>query len=144
MNSKKKIIAGIILCLFIGVMTVFVFPSPNAYLLKVDVNGEKKTGYSLYKSTSVSSKMKRLEFSTQLPEGVTKYDESKARYGSPSYNLVLKGTTYHFYRLARDTDVLVTKTGNKSKEYARMDRETYQKVASASSYAEYDYLDYWN
>ena len=109
MNSKKKIIAGIIVCLFIGVMAVFVFPSPNAYLLKVDVSGEKKTGYSLYKSTSISSKMKRLEFSTQLPEGVTKYDESKARYGSPSYNLVLKGTTYRFYRLARDTDVLVTK-----------------------------------
>ena len=38
MNSKKKIIAGIIVCLFIGVMAVFVFPSPNAYLLKADVS----------------------------------------------------------------------------------------------------------
>ncbi len=111
MNSKKKMIGSIIAVLCICVMAVFVFPSPNAYLLKVDVSGEKKTGYSLYKSTSISSKMKRLEFSTQLPEGVTKYDESKARYGSPSYNLVLNGTTYRFYRLARDTDVLVTKTG---------------------------------
>lgn len=144
MNSKKKMIGSIIAILCICVMSVFVFSSPNAYLLKVDVSGEKKTGYSLYKSTSISSKIKRLEFSTQLPDGVTKYDESKARYGSPSYNLVLNGTTYRFYRLARDTDVLVTKTGNKSKEYARMDRETYQKVASASSYVEYDYLDYWN
>ena len=144
MNSKKKIITGIIVCLFIGVMAVFVFPSSNAYLLKADVSGEKKTGYSLYKSTSISSKMKGLELSAQLPDGVTKYDESKARYGSPSYNLVLNGTTYRFYRLARDTDVLVIKTGNKSKEYARMDRETYQKFASASSYVEYDYLDYWN
>lgn len=144
MNSKKKIIGSIIAVLCICVMAVFVFPSPHAYLLKVDVSGEKKTSYSLYKSISISSKMKGLEFSTQLPEGVTKYDESKVRYGSPSYNVVLKGTTYRFYRLFRDTDVLVTKTGNKSKEYARMDRETYQKVASASSYVEYDYLDYWN
>lgn len=144
MNSKKKIIGSIIACLFIGVMAVFVFPSPHAYLLKVDVSGEKKTGYSLYKSTSISSKMKGLEFSTQLPDGVTKYDETKVRYGSPSYNVVLRGTTYRFYRLSRDTDVLVTKTGNKSKEYARMDRDTYQKFASASSYTEYDYLDYWN
>ena len=144
MNSKKKVIGSIIACLFIGVMAVFVFPSSHAYLLKVDVSGEKKTGYSLYKSTSISSKMKGLEFSTQLPDGVTKYDESKVRYGSPSYSVVLKGTTYRFYRLSRDTDVLVTKTGNKSKGYARMDRETYQKFASASSYVEYDYLDYWN
>ena len=144
MNSKKKIIGSIIAVLCICVMALFVFPSPHAYLLKVDVSGEKKTSYSLYKSTSISSKMKGLEFSTQLPEGVTKYDESKARYGSPSYNVVLKGATYRFYRLSRDTDVLVTKTGNKSKEYARMDRETYPKVASASSYTEYDYLDYWN
>ena len=144
MNSKKKIIAGIIGCLFIGVMAVFVFPSPNAYLLKADVSGEKKTGYSLYKSISVSSKMNSLEFIDQLPEGVTKYDESKVRYGSPAYSVVLKGNTYRFYRLSRDTDVLVTKTGNKSKEYARMDRDTYQKFASISSYDEYDYLDYWN
>ena len=48
MNSKKKIIAGIIVCLFIGVMAVFVFPSSNAYLLKADVSGEKKTAYSVY------------------------------------------------------------------------------------------------
>lgn len=38
MNSKKKIITGIIVCLFIGVMAVFVFPSSNAYLLKADVS----------------------------------------------------------------------------------------------------------
>ena len=75
MNSKKKIITGIIVCLFIGVMAVFVFPSSNAYLLKADVSGEKKTAYSLYKSTSVSSKINSLEFIDQLPEGVTKYDE---------------------------------------------------------------------
>ena len=55
MNSKKKIITGIIVCLFIGVMTVFVFPSSNAYLLKADVSGEKKTAYSLYKSISAVS-----------------------------------------------------------------------------------------
>ena len=60
-------------------MAVFVFPSPNAYLLKADVSGEKKTAYSLYKSTSISSKINSLEFIDQLPEGVTKYDESKAR-----------------------------------------------------------------
>ncbi len=144
MNSKKKIIGSIIVCLFIGVMAVFVFPSPNAYLLKGDVSGEKKQGYSLYKSCSISSKMKGLEFSTQLPDGVTKYDESKTRYGSPGYSVVLKGNTYRFYRLSSDTDVLVTKTDNKSKEYARMDRETYKKFASISSCVEYDYLDYWN
>lgn len=113
MNSKKKMIGSIIAVLCICVMAVFVFPSPNAYLLKVDVSGEKKTGYSLYKSTSISSKMKRLEFSTQLPEGVTKYDESKARYGSPAYSVVLKGNTYRFYRLSRDTNVLVTKMLNR-------------------------------
>lgn len=139
MNSKKKMIGSIIAVLCICVMAVFVFPSPNAYLLKVDVSGEKKTGYSLYKSTSISSKMKRLEFSTQLPEGVTKYDESKARYGSPAYSVVLR-----FYRLSRDTNVLVTKTENKTSKYAVMDRDTYQKFASISSYIEYDYLDYWN
>ncbi len=144
MNSKKKMIGSIIAVLCICVMAVFVFPSPNAYLLKVDVSGEKKTGYSLYKSTSISSKMKRLEFSTQLPEGVTKYDESKARYGSPAYSVVLKGNTYRFYRLSRDTNVLVTKTENKTSKYAVMDRDTYQKFASISSYIEYDYLDYWN
>lgn len=144
MNSKKKMIGSIIAVLCICVMAVFVFPSPNAYLLKVDVSGEKKTGYSLYKSTSISSKMKRLEFSTQLPEGVTKYDESKARYGSPAYSVVLKGNTYRFYRLSRDTNVLVTKTENKTSKYAVMDRDTYQKFASISSYTEYDYLDYWN
>ena len=137
-------IGSIIAVLCICVMAVFVFPSPNAYLLKVDVSGEKKTGYSLYKSTSISSKMKRLEFSTQLPEGVTKYDESKARYGSPAYSVVLKGNTYRFYRLSRDTNVLVTKTENKTSKYAVMDRDTYQKFASISSYIEYDYLDYWN
>ena len=91
MNSKKKIIAGIIVCLFIGVMAVFVFPTPNAYLLKADVSGEKKTAYSLYKSTSISSKINSLEFIDQLPEGVTKYDESKARYGSPAYRLRHEG-----------------------------------------------------
>lgn len=144
MNSKKKMIGSIIAVLCICVIAVFVFPSPNAYLLKVDVSGEKKTGYSLYKSTSISSKMKRLEFSTQLPEGVTKYDESKARYGSPAYSVVLKGNTYRFYRLSRDTNVLVTKTENKTSKYAVMDRDTYQKFASISSYIEYDYLDYWN
>ena len=144
MNSKKKMIGSIIAVLCICVMAVFVFPSPNAYLLKVDVSGEKKTGYSLYKSTSISSKMKRLEFSTQLPEGVTKYDESKARYGSPAYSVVLKGNTYRFYRLSRDTNVLMTKTENKTSKYAVMDRDTYQKFASISSYIEYDYLDYWN
>lgn len=144
MNSKKKMIGSIIAILCICVMSVFVFPSPNAYLLKVDVSGEKKTGYSLYKSTSISSKIKRLEFSTQLPDGVTKYDESKARYGSPAYSVVLKGNTYRFYRLSRDTNVLVTKTENKTSKYAVMDRDTYQKFASISSYIEYDYLDYWN
>ena len=144
MNSKKKIIAGIIVCLFIGVMAVFAFPSPNAYLLKADVSGEKKTAYSLYKSTSISSKIISLEFIDQLPEGVTKYDESKARYGSPAYSVVLKGNTYRFYRLSRDTNVLVTKTENKTSKYAVMDRDTYQKFASISSYTEYDYLDYWN
>ena len=144
MNSMKKMIGSIIAILCICVMSVFVFPSPNAYLLKVDVSGEKKTGYSLYKSTSISSKIKRLEFSTQLPDGVTKYDESKARYGSPAYSVVLKGNTYRFYRLSRDTNVLVTKTENKTSKYAVMDRDTYQKFASISSYTEYDYLDYWN
>ena len=62
MNSKKKIIGSIIAVLCICVMVVFVFPSPNAYLLKADVSGEKKTGYSLYKSTSISSKINSLEF----------------------------------------------------------------------------------
>lgn len=128
----------------VALMAVFVFPSPNAYLLKADVSGEKKTAYSLYKSTSISSKINSLEFIDQLPEGVTKYDESKARYGSPAYSVVLKGNTYRFYRLSRDTNVLVTKTENKTSKYAVMDRDTYQKFASISSYTEYDYLDYWN
>ena len=43
MNSKKKVIGSIIACLFIGVMAVFVFPSPHAYLLKVDVSGDEGT-----------------------------------------------------------------------------------------------------
>ena len=148
MNSKKKMIGSIIAVLCICVMAVFVFPSPNAYLLKVDVSGEKKTGYSLYKSTSISSKMKRLEFSTQLPEGVTKYDESKARYGSPSYSVVIKNDAYHFYRLSCELDVLVTKS-NKSdesqiKEYARINKNNYKKLASSTYYTDYDQLDYWN
>lgn len=51
-------------------------------------------------------------------------------------------------RLSSDSDVLVTKS-NKSddsqiKEYARMNKDNYKKLASSTHYTDYDELDYWN
>ena len=52
MKSKKTIVT-IIVCLLISVVAVFVVPSSNSYLSEVTVSGEKKKGYSLYKSLSL-------------------------------------------------------------------------------------------
>ena len=49
MKSKKTIVT-IIVCLVIAVVAVFVVPSSNSYLSEVTASGEKKKGYSLYKS----------------------------------------------------------------------------------------------
>ena len=112
------------------------------------VSGEKNKGYSFYKASSISNKLKDVDFIDHLPDGLQKYDESNTRYGSPSYTVVIKNDAYRFYRLSSDSDVLVTKS-NKSnqsqiKEYARMNKDNYKKLASSTHYTDYDQLDYWN
>lgn len=146
--KSKKIIVSIVVCLVIAVIAVFVVPSSSSYLSEVTLSGEKKKGYSFYKASSISNKLKDVDFIDHLPDGLQKYDESKARYGSPSYSVVIKNDAYRFYRLSSDSDVLVTKS-NKSdqsqiKEYARMNKDNYKKLASSTHYTDYDQLDYWN
>lgn len=146
--KSKKIIVSIVVCLVIAVIVVFVVPSSSSYLSEVTVSGEKKKGYSFYKVSSISNKLKDVDFIDHLPDGIQKYDESNTRYGSPSYTVVIKNDAYRFYRLSSDSDVLVTKS-NKSnqsqiKEYARMDKNNYKKLASSTYYTDYDQLDYWN
>lgn len=124
--KSKKIIVSIVVCLVIAVIAVFVVPGSSSYLSEVTVSGEKKKGYSFYKVSSISNKLKDVDFIDHLPDGLQKYDESKARYGSPSYSVVIKNDAYHFYRLSCELDVLVTKS-NKSdesqiKEYARINK----------------------
>ena len=125
--KSKKIIVSIVVCLVIAVIAVFVVPSSSSYLSEVTVSGEKKKGYSFYKTASISSKLKDVDFIDHLPDGIQKYDESKTRYGSPSYTVVIKNDAYRFYRLSSESDVLVTKS-NKSdqsqiKEYAKMNKK---------------------
>ena len=146
--KSKKIIVSIVVCLVIAVIAVFVVPSPSSYLSEITVNREKKKGYSFYKTSSISSKLKDVDFIDHLPDGIQKYDESKTRYGSPSYTVVIKNDAYRFYRLSSESDVLVTKS-NKSdesqiKEYARINKNNYKKLASSTYYTDYDQLDYWN
>ena len=146
--KSKKIIVSIVVCLVTAVIAVFVVPSSSSYLSEVTVSGEKKKGYSFYKATSISNKLKDVDFIDHLPDGIQKYDESKTRYGSPSYTVVIKNDAYRFYRLSSESDVLVTKS-NKSdqsqiKEYARMNKDNYKKLASSTHYTDYDQLDYWN
>ena len=146
--KSKKIIVSIIVCLVIAVIAVFVVPSSNSYLSELTVSGEKKKSYSFYKSVSISNKLKDVDFRDHLPDGIQKYDESKARYGSPSYTVVIKNDAYRFYRLSSESDVLVTKS-NKSddsqiKEYARINKDSYKTLASSTHYTDYDQLDYWN
>lgn len=146
--KSKKIIVSIVVCLVIAVIAVFAVPSSNSYLSEVTVSGEKKKNYSFYKSASISNKLKDIDFIDHLPDGIQKYDESKARYGSPSYTVVIKNDAYRFYRLSSDSDVLVTKS-NKSndsqiKEYARINKDSYKTLASSTHYTDYDQLDYWN
>ena len=140
--KSKKIIVSIVVCLVIAVIAVFVVPSSSSYLSEVTVSGEKKKGYSFYKVSSISNKLKDVDFIDHLPDGIQKYDESDTRYGSPSYTVVIKNDAYRFYRLSSDSDVLVTKS-NKSnqsqiKEYARMDKNNYKKLASSTYYTDYD------
>lgn len=146
--KSKKIIVSIVVCLVIAIIAVLVVPSSSSYLSEVTVSGEKKKGYSFYKVSSISNKLKDVDFIDHLPDGIQKYDESNTRYGSPSYTVVIKNDAYRFYRLSSDSDVLVTKS-NKSnqsqiKEYARMDKNNYKKLASSTYYTDYDQLDYWN
>lgn len=146
--KSKKIIVSIVVCLAIAIIAVFAVPSSNSYLSEVTVSGEKKKGYSFYKTASISSKLKDVDFMDHLPDGIQKYDESKTRYGSPSYTVVIKNDAYRFYRLSSEADVLVTKS-NKSdesqiKEYARINKNNYKKLASSTYYTDYDQLDYWN
>lgn len=146
--KSKKIIVSIVVCLVIAVIAVYVVPSSSSYLSEVTISGEKKKGYSFYKSISISNKLKDVDFIDHLPDGIQKYDESKTRYGSPSYTVVIKNDAYRFYRLSSESDVLVTKS-NKSdqfqiKEYAKMNKNNYKKLASSTYYTDYDQLDYWN
>lgn len=146
--KSKKIIVSIVVCLVIAIIAIFVVPSSSSYLSEVTISGEKKKGYSFYKSISISNKLKDVDFIDHLPDGIQKYDESKTRYGSPSYTVVIKNDAYRFYRLSSDSDVLVTKS-NKSdqsqiKEYAKMNKNNYKKLASSTYYTDYDQLDYWN
>ena len=54
--KSKKIIVSIVVCLVIAVIAVFVVPSSSSYLSEVTISGEKKKGYSFYKSISISNK----------------------------------------------------------------------------------------
>ena len=140
--KSKKIIVSIVVCLVIAIIAVFVVPSSSSYLSEVTISGEKKKGYSFYKATSISNKLKDVDFIDHLPDGIQKYDESKTRYGSPSYTVVIKNDAYRFYRLTSESDVLVTKS-NKSddsqiKEYASMNKDTYKQHASSTHYTDYD------
>ena len=56
--KSKKIIVSIVVCLVIAVIAVFVVPSSSSYLSEVAVSGEKKKGYSFYKSASISNKLR--------------------------------------------------------------------------------------
>lgn len=146
--KSKKIIVSIVVCLVIAVIAVFIVPSSSSYLSEVTVSGEKKKGYSFYKVSSISNKLKDVDFIDHLPDGIQKYDESNTRYGSPSYTVVIKNDAYRFYRLSSESDVLVTKS-NKSedsqiKQYARINKDNYKKLASSTYYTDYDQLDYWN
>ena len=146
--KSKKIIVSIVVCLVIAVIAVLLLPKSSSYLSEVTVSGEKNKAYSFYKVSSISNKLKDVDFIDHLPDGIQKYDESNTRYGSPSYTVVIKNDAYRFYRLSSDSDVLVTKS-NKSKqsqikEYARMDKNNYKKLASSTYYTDYDQLDYWN
>ena len=96
--KSKKIIVSIVVCLIIAVIAVFVVPSSSSYLSEVTVSGEKKKGYSFYKAASISNKLKDVDFIDHLPNDIQKYDESKTRYGSPSYTIVIKNDAYRFYR----------------------------------------------
>ena len=146
--KSKKIIVSIVVCLVIAVIAVFVVPSSNSYLSEVTVSGEKKKSYSFYKSVSISNKLKDVDFIDHLPDGIQKYDESKARYSSPSYTVVIKNDAYRFYRLSSESDVLVTKSNksddSQTKEYARINKDSYKTLASSTHYTDYDQLDYWN
>ena len=146
--KSKKIIVSIVVCLVIAIIAVFVVPSSSSYLSEVTVSGEKKKGYSFYKTASISSKLKDVDFIDHLPDGIQKYDESKTRYGSPSYTVVIKNDAYRFYRLSSESDVLVTKSNksddSKIKEYARVNKDSFKKLASSTNYVDYDQLDYWN
>ena len=58
--------------------------------------------------------------------------------------IVVKENEYSFYRISSESDVLVTKLNKKDKAYARIDKKSYEKLASVSHYTNYDDLDYWN
>ena len=56
--KSKKIIVSIVVCLVIAIIAVFVVPSSSSYLSEGTISGEKKKGYSFYKSISISNKLK--------------------------------------------------------------------------------------
>lgn len=58
--KSKKIIVSIVVCLAIAVIAVFVVPSSSSYLSEVTISGEKKKGYSFYKSISISNKLRSI------------------------------------------------------------------------------------
>ena len=62
--KSKKIIVSIVICL---VIAVFVVPSSSSYLSEVTISGEKKKGYSFYKSISISNKLKDI-LNTHKPQ----------------------------------------------------------------------------
>lgn len=65
--KSKKIIVSIVVCLAIAVIAVFVVPSSSSYLSEVTISGEKKKGYSFYKSISISNKLKDVDFIDHYP-----------------------------------------------------------------------------
>ena len=60
--KSKKIIVSIVVCLVIAIIAVFVVPSSSSYLSEGTISGEKKKGYSFYKSISISNKLKDVDF----------------------------------------------------------------------------------
>lgn len=147
-NRKLVIIKGVIISLCMIFLIVFVFSSPNSYLLERSINGDNKKGYTLYQKYTISNELEKINFVDHLPEGIDEFDKSKIRYGSVAHFIVMDQSAFCFYRLSTDYAVLVTKSNKDNddniEQYALISEDSYKKIASSSHCKEYEYLNYWN
>lgn len=151
MNLKRKkliIIVSIFIVSCMIALIVFVFPNPNSYLLEINSDGDNKKGYTLYQTLTISNEIKSIDFVNHRLEGVDELDINQIRFGSPAYFVVIDQYAYRFYRLSKETTVLVTKSHINSdydiEQYALISKNSYQKIASFSHYTKYEDLNYWD